>query len=436
MKTMIAIVVSLSLNLVSALAASNTVTLKVALTSAVSKARADDARSEVAASQLRLLEANNKWKVELRPSLGMFAFSNPALLAANLGAGLLMGKRNAPSPMTLASARFDLLAAELASERIRIKTEIETARAFFDLLEKQQIAAQIKQAVASRRQKLGTVEKLLNASRVTMVDKVSYEQELLELENQQIELEMQRKLAAVQLAALMGRLETADELEVEDVSVKGASFGRPLPPMEKMFESALVYRRESQLLREKIDALRLQAGMQKAVKFESVSAGYSYLANGATGLANSARAGLLGGNTGQGALNLSIPLRNTGEKQAEREVLAARIKALELETRGMEENLRAELLSMRGIVQASIDRLRLADRKVELARMKKDMVTVRAENGLGGFSATNSAEESALQAQAGLVQALCARKTSLFTLMVICGLQDQPETVQAAALGN
>ena len=204
----------------------------------------------------------------------------------------------------------------------------------------------------------------------------------------------------------------------------------------KMFESALVYRRESQMLREKIDALRQQAGMHKAVKIESMSAGYSYLANGATGLANSARAGLLGGNSGQSALNLSIPLRNTGEKQAEREVLEARIRALELETRGMEETLRAELLSMRGIVQASIERLKLADRKLDLARMKKEMVNVRAENGLGGFSATNSAEEGALQAQAGFVQAMCARKTSLFTLMVICGLQDQPETVQAATLGN
>lgn len=412
------------------------VTLKEALRTAVAKARADDARSEVAASQLRLLEANNRWKIELRPSLGMFAFSNPALLAANVGAGLLMGKRNAPSPMTLANARFDVLAAELSAERLRIKTEIETARAFFDLLEKQQIALQVKQAVSMRQQKLGTVEKLLNASRVTMVDKVSFEQDLLQLQDQQIEMDMQRKLAAVQLAALMGRLDTAEELEVEDVSIAKVSLGQSLPPVEKMFESALVYRRESQLLRERIESLREQAGMQKTVKLESVSAGYSYLANGATGLANSARAGLLGGNTGQGALNLAIPLRNTGEKQAEREVLAARIRALELETRSMEETLRAELLSMRSIVQASIGRLSLADRKLELARMKTNMVNVRAENGLGGFAAANSAEESALQAQAGLVQALCARKTSLFTLMVICGLQDQPETVLSAALGN
>ncbi len=439
MKSLSSIIASLSLagfSLTSAFAVQPPVTLQEALRSAVTKAKSDDARSELAASQLRLLEANNKWKVELRPSLGMFAFSNPALLAANLGAGLLMGKRNAPSPMMLANAKFDVLAAELSSERLRIKTEIETARAFFDLAEKQQIALQVMQAVAMREQKLGQVDKMLNASRVTMVDKISYEQDLLELQNQQIETEMQRKLAAVQLASLMGRLESADDLVVEEVTITKASMGQTMPPMEKMMESALVYRRESQMLRERIEALREQAGMQKSVKIESISGGYAYMANSMPGVAKSAASGILGGNTGQGALNLSIPLRNTGEKQAERDVLSARIKALELETRSMEENLRGELLSMRGVVQASMERLKLADRKLELARKKKDMVNVRAENGLGGFAAANSAEEAALQAQASFIQALSARKTSLFTLMVICGLQDQPEEVRVAALGN
>lgn len=64
------------------------------------------------------------------------------------------------------------------------------------------------------------------------------------------------------------------------------------------------------------------------------------------------------------------------------------------------------------------------------------MVRVRADNGLGGFAAATSAEEAELRAQAALVQAACARKTSLFTLMVICGLQDQTEEVQSQVLGN
>lgn len=65
--------------------------LAEALQAAVARATAENSRSEVAASQLRVLEAANKWKVELRPSLGIFSFSNPALFAATLGSSLLMG---------------------------------------------------------------------------------------------------------------------------------------------------------------------------------------------------------------------------------------------------------------------------------------------------------------------------------------------------------
>jgi len=102
----------------------------------------------------------------------------------------------------------------------------------------------------------------------------------------------------------------------------------------------------------------------------------------------------------------------------------------------MENELRVELLSMRSVVQASLERLRVAGKRVELSRTKKNMVNVRLANGLGGIGSAASAEEGELQAQAALVQAICARKNSLFTLMVICGLQDQREDVQQQVLGN
>ena len=112
------------------------------------------------------------------------------------------------------------------------------------------------------------------------------------------------------------------------------------------------------------------------------------------------------------------------------------IHALELETQVMENELRAELLSMRSVVQASMERLQLAGRRVELSRQKKSMIKVRADNGLGGFDATASAEESDLQAEAALVKAACARKNSLFTLMVICGMQDQKVDELQQVAGN
>ena len=418
--------------LVAAAPASGPVTLKEALRAAVARAKADDARSEVAASQLRVLEAANKWKIELRPTLGLFSFSHPALLAANIGSSLLMGRRNAPSPLAMAGAQFDVLAADLATERLRVRTEIETARAFFDLLEKQQIARQLQVALELKRKNGQELDRLLRVSRVTAVDRVSFEQEVLELQQQQIDIEMERRLSSVQLAGLMGHLDAAEHLEVEDAAIFNAALGTTLPPVQKLFESALVYRRESQLLRERIDGLREKAGLRKVNPVESISGGYSYLANGLSGLANAARPNLIGGHTGQTGINLSIPLRQTGERQAEKNLMMARIHALELETRVMENELRSELLSMRGMVQASMERMELAGLRVELSRKKKAMIQVRAENGLGGFGAAASAEEADLHAQAALVRATCARKNSLFTLLVICGLQDEREAIQLA----
>jgi outer membrane protein TolC len=348
----------------------------------------------------------------------------------------LVGWRNAPSPIAMAGARFDVLAAELASERRRARTEIETARAFFDLLEKQQIASQFRAARAAKLRQGQELERLLQASRVTEVDRVTFQEELLSLEQQQVDIEMQRRLASVQLASLIGRLDDIESIEVDESPVAGAAFEQSLPPLEKLFESALFYRRETQLLREKIQDLRQKAGLPAAGPLEGISAGYAYLANGARDLASAARPNLLGGHTAQGGVSLSIPLRNTGERAAEKDLLLARIHALELEMRSMEEDLRSELLSMRSVVQAGMERLQLAARRLELSRQKSKMVHLRAENGLAGFAAAAGVEQAGLQAEAALVQARCAHRNSLFTLLVICGLHDQKETVQRQVAGS
>ncbi len=422
--------------LVRAAPAGRPVSLTEALRSAVSRAKADDARGEVAASQLRMLEAANKWKVELRPTLGLLSFSHPALLAANLGSSLLMGRRNAPSSYALTSARFDVLAAELASEQLRARTEIETARAFFDLLEKQQVSRQIQAVLAERRKKERELERLLQVSRVTAVDRINFQQDLLELEEQVVDAEMRRRLSSVQLAALMGQLDGAEELEVEDAVVTAVSLGSALPPVEKLVESALLYRKESQLLRNRIEALREKAGVGRKSPVESISTGYSYLANGVSALANTTRPDLIGGHSGQGGFTLSIPLRQTGEKAAEKELLLARIRALELESRVMETELRSELLSMRNVVEAGMQRLQLASRRVELTRKKRQMIQARADNGLGAFDAAARAEEADLQAEGALVKASCARKNSLFALMVLCGMEDQVAAAPPRLAGN
>lgn len=415
-----------AISLLAGAPATQRIGLAEAIRTAVEKGKADDARSEVAEGQLRVLEAANKWKIELRPSLGLLSFSHPAILAASLGSGLFLGKRNAPSPLAMAGARFDVLHAELASERQRARTEIETARAYFDLLEKQQIAHQLQTAFHAKQQKDKEIGQLLEVAKVTALDRISLQEEVLALEQQKVDVEMQRRLASVQLAALMGMRERMEELEVEETSLADSSFEQVLPPVETLLSSALVHRRESQLLREKIQDLRTQAGLPRTPALDSITTGYSYLANGERDTANPVQANLIGGHVGQLGVGLSIPLRQTGERNAAKELLAARIHTLELEARIMEDEFRNDLLSTHSVVQASIDRVSLATRRVELSRQKKSMVKTRANNGLTGYASEASAEEANLQAEAALVKAACARKNSLFTLMVLSGMQGQP----------
>ena len=110
------------------------------LQKATARARTEDARIEMANGNLKLLEALGKWRIELRPSLGLFAFSNPMLLATNLGSSLLLNRRTAPTAHALQGARFDALAAEVQAESLRVRTRIEAAHCYFDLLAKQQMA--------------------------------------------------------------------------------------------------------------------------------------------------------------------------------------------------------------------------------------------------------------------------------------------------------
>ena len=113
-------------------------------------ASTEEARLQLLRSQAKFLETQNKTRVELRPSLGLLSFTNPLLLAANLGSSLTIGKRGAPTPAALQSAWFDVLTAELSAEHARTEAQAAAARAFYALLEKQEAAAQTESLLAAR----------------------------------------------------------------------------------------------------------------------------------------------------------------------------------------------------------------------------------------------------------------------------------------------
>ena len=383
-----------------------TVTLNQVLHSAVAKASAEDARVEVAQNQLRLLESQNKWKLELRPGLGVFAFSNPILLAANLGGSLLTGRRGAPSPLALKTAQLDVVAAELNAEYLKVRTEINAARDYFDLLAKQQIATSARNMVESRKGKLGEVESLLKKSKVTLLDKMTIEQEVLELEQYALEAETQREIAAGNLAFLVGFKE-GNNLVAQEVVLAHQVTSNKLPEVDQLLQSAMVYRKEPGLIRTRIDALRKQLAQDKK-----------------------------GNSLGRSDLSFSITLKDNGEKQIEKEVIAARLKLLEMELTNMEQDLRKELQTVRSMAAASGEKLKINTKRMELAERRKQVLSIRAQNGLDGSLAGLLAAEGTLAGERNSVEAAYESKVSIFTLMVLCGIQDEAAEVVTKVLGS
>ncbi|MBI4876677.1 MAG: TolC family protein [Acidobacteria bacterium] len=414
--------------------AAEPVRLEEVLRIAVARAKADDARLRVAQGNLHLLESLNKTRIEFSPSLGLFAFSNPLLLAANIGGGLLFNRRTAPSPVTIQSARLDVVEAELASAALRVRTEIEAARLYFALLEKQQVAARTRDLRQAQLPRLIQADTLLETGRITAVDRLACEQEALDLEWHAVETEAQRKLAAVQLAVLMGMPERAGNLAVEDEEVMNVSGDRPLPPVEQLLRSALAFRTESRLMRERIESLARQLAPPGRVQLGSFSASSVHAADTLGGLANTATGTLLRGNAARTEFNFRISLRDTGEKAAAQELIAARVRMLEFAAAEMEDGIRAEILLVESSLTAGAEKLRIASRRLELARQAQQLVAARVQYGLADVSARQLVERSLLEAETGYAQAACERKANLFALLALCGLRDQPAEVRENTL--
>lgn len=417
-------------------ASSTPVRLQEAMEAAGRHASTEEARLQLARSQAQYLETQNKTRVELRPSLGLLSFSNPLLLAANLGSGLMIGKRGAPTAATLQSAWFDVLTAELAAERARTQAQARAAQAFYTLLEKQEAAQQSARLHQARQKHMGNLARLVQAARVTALDQLTAETQLLEAETYSHDAEAQRRAAAMDLAMLMGRPEAANDLRVADDPSDVP--GTPIRPASTnaLFERALNHRGDAQALRQRIDAIRAKRGGSTGGRFgtSAVQAGYGYVAGVPGGVSRSAESFLLGGNTARVDLGLTISLRNTGEKQAQEDLMAARAKLLEAEMASLERQVMADVFAARNAIESSEHRVRMARRRVELAKQAQAMIAARVSGGLGEAGAQVTAEQAMYQAQAELVQAECQRKAGLLALMVMCGLENEAPAARWQAL--
>lgn len=405
--------------------------LEQVISAALATAKMGEARLELAKSNLRYLEALNKTRIELRPTLGIFAFSSPALLATNLGSGLLFNRRTAPGPAAMDNARFDALAAELSSESAKVRVQLDATRAFFDLLGKQKIAALAAQALSHRRTRRGEIDQFLEASRITTVDQLAWEQELIDSESAWLNAECDRKSSATRLGVLIGQTSEAAGLVVAEPDFSQVDGGNTIPDLERLVTLAVQRRSESKLMNDKLIALRDTGKAPRKVSIDTLNTGYGYISNKA-GISNALTSGVLGGNTGRGELTLNIPLRDNGEKPAHDAVTAARTKLLELEMSALEESMRVELADLRDAAAASIERVRLASKRLELARRAAQVIQARVENGLAALPANWSADQAVLIAESAYMEAEYERRFRLYALTVVCGL-DRPSELSAEA---
>lgn len=398
------------------------VSLEQVLERAVSRASTDEVRQEVAQGQVKLLEALGKTRIELRPTLGLFAFSNPVLLATNIGTGLLFNRRTAPPASALEAAHFDVLAAEVRAEAARVQARTEASRLYFDLLEKQEMASKSRRLLAQRKERSGNIAGLLQASRITRAEKLSYDQDLLDLEWRWLDAETQRKHVAAELALVMGEPERAGTLRVMGVPELRSGMDPVSLSADGLVRLALSRRKEVSLLREKIERLEVGVKAGRPVRIEMGTAGFSRVSN-SPGLASDAARGiLLGGNTGRGEITLNIPLRHTGEKEAEEVLRKTRVRLLEREIERIEEGIRYQVVQLRNVVETSSERIRLAAARLDNARRMQETVEARLTQGLVQAVAVSHAEQSVLEAEWGMAQAQTVRNQMVYHLLAICGM--------------
>jgi len=143
---------------------------------------------------------------------------------------------------------------------------------------------------------------------------------------------------------------------------------------------------------------------------------------------------LLGGNIVSPELTWSVPLRQSGETEAANAVLDAKVRTLETQLTNIQEDLRAQLDTLRILSDGHREKLLIARQKRELAAVGQVLVAARFENGLGSPAGVNEAERVALLTQTEFVRASYQLKASIYSVLVLCGAHDQPVQQQTLLL--
>jgi len=112
----------------------------------------------------------------------------------------------------------------------RMHVLLDSARRFFELLGKQQIAERSCGSLQQLQQRFAEVSKLIQNAKLTAVDRVRFEQQTLDREMDCLQAESVRKVAAFQLAAAMG-------VGDDEVAALARSFAAMMTALDKRMET-------------------------------------------------------------------------------------------------------------------------------------------------------------------------------------------------------
>jgi outer membrane protein TolC len=394
--------------------------LEEVLSAAARKREREAADIEAAQAQVHLLESANRRRFDLKPELGLVSLSNPLLLATSMGFSLLSGSPSNSTRFALETAKLDLVLARESGRRAALRRRILVSRQYFELAERQLTAERVCASVPELETRRPQVLRLASAGKLTAIDELQFEQEILERRTGCVQAREERRASALVMATTAGLAELDPKVSEPGEAV---DFADGLPPLNVLVRVAFAHRPERSMVEDEIASMSAPLGSRHKKWLPDLQLGYSRLSESA-GL----RTGdtLLGGNIVHPATSFSIPLRNTGERAAESEVIAARVRRLDTELRTIEEDISTEIARTRIKAEAAAERLGIARQRLELATHSRELVAIRFENGLTGPDALFAAERYESQARLQAIEAGYASTASLHSIVMLCGLNQMP----------
>jgi outer membrane protein TolC len=343
------------------------------------KVDSDDSSVQRTRLDLQMLQALNRTKVEFRPQFSILSFSNPLFLAASLGGSFSINRRTAPSALDFENARFAMVEAEVRHARRRIDAQISATREFFALAEAQEASERTCAASKDATQEFGRVQALLTSQRITKLDVIHFEQQAAAVKGDCIEAKVQAIQAASALLRLTGEDRDSGEIRVATDDLPSLEVTQALAAPAVLADVAFESRQEFKEAAEQMQVLAQSAGSHK-LRFDTFSAGYSYIKDGAA--ANASKQYLLGGNAGQLALGWSLSLRNTHENEIATAIAQTRFESLQRDLHELKCAVQYEIEENERQATLAEARLEVAREKARLATELYAATTQRVESGL------------------------------------------------------